>query len=198
MLSEQELKKYKANRLKEWRHKKGISKKYNDGCLAAKDITAYKAKRKEYRDKYKEEYKAKYKAKYKIYDKEYREKHKEEYREYIRTRMETDSFFRAISNLRCRVRMAFKRIKAGKPTRTRELLGIDYQTVLKHIEQQFTEGMEWGKIGKEIHIDHVIPLSSAKDLDELIALCHYSNLQPLWAEDNLRKSNKLNWNRGIK
>jgi hypothetical protein len=41
------------------------------------------------------------------------------------------------------------------------------------------------------HIDHIIPLSSAKDKEELIKLCHYSNLQPLWAEDNYKKRGKV-------
>jgi hypothetical protein len=40
------------------------------------------------------------------------------------------------------------------------------------------------------HIDHIIPLSSAKTEDELKQLCHYTNLQPLWAADNIKKSNK--------
>ena len=40
-------------------------------------------------------------------------------------------------------------------------------------------------------IDHIIPISSGKTEDEVIKLCHYSNLQPLWAEENLLKSDKI-------
>ena len=37
----------------------------------------------------------------------------------------------------------------------------------------------------------IIPLSSAKNENDVYMLCHYTNLQPLWAEENLRKSNKI-------
>lgn len=43
----------------------------------------------------------------------------------------------------------------------------------------------------EWHIDHITPLSSAKTEEELYKLCHYTNLQPLWAEENLKKGNKI-------
>lgn len=58
-------------------------------------------------------------------------------------------------------------------------------------EKQFTKGMTWEKIGSEIHIDHKIPLASAKTEEDLIHLCHYRNLQPLWKLDNIRKQDKI-------
>ena len=51
--------------------------------------------------------------------------------------------------------------------------------------------MSWDDMGKKIHIDHIIPLSSAKNKDEIYKLCHYSNLQPLWSIDNLKKGKKF-------
>ena len=60
----------------------------------------------------------------------------------------------------------------------------------EHLESQFIDGMGWDN-RVEWHIDHIIPLSSAKTEDELYRLCHYTNLQPLWAEDNLKKGNKF-------
>ena len=80
----------------------------------------------------------------------------------------------------------------NKPCKTEELLGADYKTVMRHIESQFIFGMSWEKVGKEIHIDHKIPLAKAKTEKQLIKLCNYKNLQPLWAEDNRMKHDKIN------
>jgi hypothetical protein len=76
--------------------------------------------------------------------------------------------------------------------KTLDILGCSYEYLTQHLENQFKEGMKWKNRGfYGWHIDHIIPLSSAKTEDELIKLCHYSNLQPLWAEENLKKSNKI-------
>jgi hypothetical protein len=64
------------------------------------------------------------------------------------------------------------------------------ETTKAHIEAQFHPGMSWGNYG-QWHVDHIIPLASAKTAEELVALCHHTNLQPLWAEDNLRKGAKI-------
>jgi hypothetical protein len=86
--------------------------------------------------------------------------------------------------------MAFKNKRWNKNTKTQEMLGCDYQTAFKHIESRFKKGMSWDNFG-DWHIDHIIPLASAKTEEELIELCHYTNLQPLWAEENLIKGDKI-------
>ena len=74
--------------------------------------------------------------------------------------------------------------------RTESIVGMDYASFKEYLESNFVDGMSWVHRG-EWHIDHIIPLSSANTEEELISLCHYSNLQPLWGEDNIRKSNKI-------
>ena len=61
-----------------------------------------------------------------------------------------------------------------------------------YLESKFVEGMSWNNYGLYgWHIDHIIPLSSANTEDEIYKLCHYTNLQPLWSEDNLKKGCKI-------
>ena len=111
-------------------------------------------------------------------------------REYVKERRNNDNLFRTINNLRSRTRIAFKSKKWNKNTKTQEMLGADYKTVMKHIELRFKDGMSWDNQG-EWHIDHIIPLASANNEEELIRLCHYTNLQPLWAEENRFKGDKI-------
>ncbi|MGY3694010.1 hypothetical protein ACVIGA_004090 [Bradyrhizobium sp. USDA 3240] len=65
-------------------------------------------------------------------------------------------------------------------------VGCDHPELRDHIAGQFRTGMSWEKY-RQWEVDHVRPLSSARTLSELIALCHFSNLQPLWRSENLRK-----------
>ena len=70
-------------------------------------------------------------------------------------------------------------------------LGCSVENLRIFIEDRFQPGMSWDNYG-QWHIDHVKPLSkfNLTDKKELKKACHYSNLQPLWAKDNLKKSNK--------
>ena len=73
-------------------------------------------------------------------------------------------------------------------------LGCTILELKIHLEKQFKEGMTWNNwclFGW--HIDHIIPLSSfdLTDRNQLLVACNYKNLQPMWAEENLKKGNKL-------
>ena len=81
--------------------------------------------------------------------------------------------------------------KAGH---TVELLGCSIEYLRNYLERQFELGMTWDNYG--VHgwqIDHIIPLSyfNFSDPDQQKRACHYTNLRPMWAVDNIRKSNKL-------
>ena len=85
-----------------------------------------------------------------------------------------------------------KRMGTKKEGHTIDVLGYSATDLKHHIEKQFTTGMNWENHGQfGWHIDHKIPLNSAKTEDEIYKLCHYTNLQPLWWRDNISKGDKL-------
>ena len=112
------------------------------------------------------------------------------YSKYVKKRKKVDSLFKLTLTLRCRTNEAFRLMGYKKGTKTEKVLGASFKVVKKHLEEQFKEGMSWENHGVW-HIDHIIPLSSAKTEFELHILCKYTNLQPLWAKDNLSKGNKI-------
>lgn len=128
-------------------------------------------------------------------EKELRAKHyikncaaiKEKVAKYRKIKLNDGSLLRTKENLRRRIRLAFE--KAGYPQKsnTAQLLGCDWATLKTHIEAMFYGGMTWENRG-QWHLDHKIPLCTATTEAELIRLNHYTNLQPLWAKDNLRKN----------
>ena len=127
--------------------------------------------------------------------KQYYEEHKEEINKtalnYKRKRLAEDPVFRLICNLRSRVKNAIKADSGEKAEKTMELLGCSVQHVRYHIKSQFTEGMTWENYG-EWHVDHVRPCASfnLEDPEEQKKCFHWTNLQPLWAIDNIRKGAK--------
>lgn len=88
------------------------------------------------------------------------------------------------------IRNSIVRQGYSKKSSVRQILGDEWEVVYEYFNNLFLEGMSWENHG-EWHIDHIIPISTAKNEEEIIKLSHYTNLQPLWAEDNLLKSNKL-------
>ena len=122
--------------------------------------------------------------------KEYRENYKPRKQEQRKERRDSDPVFNLTNRLRCRLWKYLKILNITKTNKTFDIVGCFPQFLKEHLETQFTDGMTWDN-RSEWHIDHIIPLSSAKTQDELYKLCHYENLQPLWAEDNLKKSNKI-------
>lgn len=109
-----------------------------------------------------------------------------------RTRGKKDPKFTFIENVRTLVRKSIQGYNYTKNSKTFEILGIDREGFLKYLESQFKEGMSWDNHGLYgWHLDHKIPVSSAKSQEEIILLNHYTNFQPLWAEENLKKGDKI-------
>lgn len=109
---------------------------------------------------------------------------------YIRERLRRDPLFRLTYSVRNRTFVALRDKGYGKKSRTAEMIGCDWQALSEHLQARFQEGMTMENYGKW-HVDHVVPLSSAASEEELIRLCHFTNLQPLWAADNIRKGARV-------
>lgn len=111
---------------------------------------------------------------------------------YHKTRRIEDPLYATKAACRSRVAAAFRRAGFRKGSATEDLVGCDFKTLRAHIESLFRPGMTWANRGfKGWHLDHKIPLASATDEASLRALCHYKNLQPLWASENLKKGAKM-------
>lgn len=111
------------------------------------------------------------------------------YRKAYHNKNKSDPYYRLKYNLRCRLSLAITRnYKSGSAVRD---LGCSIEELHAHLSAKFVPGMSWGNYGKW-HIDHIQPLSSfdLNDRTQLLQAVHFSNLQPLWAEDNMRKGAK--------
>lgn len=108
--------------------------------------------------------------------------------EYTKERKKYDLDFKLRIALRIRLNSAINgNYKTGSAVSD---LGCSIEELKKHLESQFQEGMSWDNWTRDgWHIDHIIPLASfdLSNSEEFKKACHYTNLQPLWAEDNLSK-----------
>lgn len=146
----------------------------------------YDSKYSEYRLKYEKTGKAKKaRQRYKRSD-----KFKENYKKNMK-----DPKFKIAKNLRSRLRHSIKyHLIPKKKINTLDLLGCDLDSFKRFIERKFKKGMSWENWGpKSWHIDHIKPVAKFDliKISDQKKCFHYSNLQPLWAKDNLKKSAKL-------
>jgi len=93
-------------------------------------------------------------------------------------------------NISSLILRSFKRNGYTKKSQSNKILGCSFEEFKQHLERQFTKGMTWENQG-QWHLDHIYPMSLAKDEEEIIRLNHYTNFQPLWAIDNIKKGNKI-------
>ena len=164
-----------------------IGKRYitNRQCLGCSDVFGKKKAKTQY---------LKHKGKRLQYAKEYREKYADvlskKSAEHSRLKRKSNPAYALKARLQARCRDALKAIGVKKNSRTEEMLGCSFADFRWHIEKQFAKGMNW-EDASAWHIDHIIPCASAKSVEELQALFHFTNLRPVWAADNLAKKDKV-------
>lgn len=145
---------------------------------------AIRAQRKAYRDSNKDKLKAQRKATWKKHGKKYSASH---YKWKVK-KLKTDVNFKLRETIRSRIAMAIKgKAKRGSAIK---LLGCSIEHFKQHIESQFKAGMTWDNWSlRGWHLDHIKPIKDfdLTDLNQLAEVCHYTNLRPLWAVDNLAK-----------
>ena len=112
---------------------------------------------------------------------------------YKKKRLKNSIQFKIQERLRKRVYSAIKNLKLNKLYSITKAVGCNSEDLKKHLESKFLPGMSWDNYGLHgWHIDHIKPLSlfDLTDETQFYEACNYTNLQPLWAKDNLKKGSK--------
>ena len=151
-----------------------------------------RAKKSEYYNKIANEYYYENHKEIRAKQKEYYEVNKEiinkKQYQYKKKKYYSDDEFRLKEQISTRIRMAL--LKGYKSASTETLIGCTISELRVHLEKQFREGMSWENHGVNgWHVDHIVPCASfdLTNPGEQKKCFHYSNLQPLWMLDNIRK-----------
>ena len=129
------------------------------------------------------------------YRKENKDKTRERHKKYCANRNSKDPIFKLENNLRSRICNAIKFGYGEKAYSTLNLIGCSVNEIKNYLESLWLEGMSWENHGRgkgKWHIDHIKPCDvfDMTNVDEQKKCFHYTNLQPLWQEDNVAKKNK--------
>lgn len=131
--------------------------------------------------------------------KEFRESErgKNYFKNYYSEKRKSDPLFKLGSIIRSRIGIFLKQKNMRKNNKTFKWVGCSPKFLKKYLENKFynnpitKEKMSWkNHTINGWHVDHIIPLSSAKNIGDVERLSHYTNLQPMWAEENLSKGDK--------
>ena len=150
----------------------------------------YRLNNKENSKKYSQENSLKNKDRINIYGKKYRLENKDMLNKKYYHRKKTDPLFKLTCNIRNLIANSIKKRGFTKKSKTYQILGCTFEEFKQHLEKQFIEGMNWDNRSLW-HLDHIYPISLATDEEHLIRLNHYTNFQPMWAIDNIKKGNKI-------
>lgn len=129
--------------------------------------------------------------------KKYYQDHAEESVRYYRIKRRNDPVYRLKSRVRCTIKDSFRRRRYKKNKLASEITGLSSSELYNYLLKTFKDnyGYEWDGL-ESVDIDHIVPLSTASTEEDIIKLCHYSNLQLLKASDNRSKQNKINYSIG--
>jgi hypothetical protein len=190
---------YEKNRDNRLLYRRKYYKKNKDSEDARRKVyeEKNKDKMKQYRKQYRKEYYKKNKDRINENAKKWREKNPDKAREKNkrcyerdkdvknekrRARTANDNLYKLKNNLRSSLHQSLKRLGYTKKSKTCEVLGCDYDFLRNWLQLDL--------YNENSHIDHVVPLSLAKDEEDVITLNHYSNLQIISCKDNLSKKDK--------
>jgi len=139
-------------------------------------------------------------------NKDHRKKYMDEYREnnidkirevkrnYERNRKANDPLYKLVDNFRTAIYTVLKENNMNKYGHYFEILQYSPEELAIHLENQFTEDMTWENYG-EWHVDHRLPITSFNFQEigdnEFMRCWSLDNLQPMWADENIRKSNNI-------
>lgn len=129
--------------------------------------------------------------------KNYQSKNKEAIKQkrkvYHKKRYDSDILYKLKYNVRNRIKHFLKSKNFNiKRNGTFNMVGCTPQELKEYLEKQFTNDMTWeNHMNNGWHIEHRIPLDSAKTIESVYELCHYTNLQPMWSYDNYKKGTKI-------
>lgn len=170
-------------REQEWRNRnrEHYRKKQNEYYHNNKDKN--KEWHKKWRDSHKEQIKES--------AKKYREENKEKINQSHVKRLRSDPVYKMKEQTRNMLRYALRSKGHHKTSRTADIIGCNLDYLCEYLFKTWEKnyGRPWD--GEPYHIDHIVPLATARTKEDIIKLCHYTNLQMLTPEDNMKKSDKV-------
>lgn len=181
------------NALRSPEEKRAIARKYREGALRRNPNFDKENHQKSWANP---EYRAKVLAACKVYRKKNRKKISKYQSKWLIKKYRTDPHYKLVADLRIRLLSALN--GARKQAHTMDLVGCDRVALIKHIESQFKPGMTWNNRARRPGcwvLDHKVPIAAHNmaTLEGQKAAFHFTNLQPLWYEENLAKSS---WHNG--
>jgi len=145
---------------------------------------------KSYYPSYYDENKESIKEKSKEYYKNNKDIINEKLKVYNREKRVESPLFKFKQNIRNLIKNSFIKKLSKKSKKTTDILCCSYDEFRVYIESLFDSEMSWDNYGIYWEIDHILPLDSANNIDDVVKLNHYTNLRPLSKEENRKKSNK--------